>query len=90
METRFTPTTISMTKAVQALVNVDCANFLNFEDMQLLVNVLSEPLQLNDSLLKSELTIAKHMLAASSAPAIKYRDVLSLLSDDGLFHNLRL
>ena len=54
------------------------------------MNVLSEPLQLNDSLLKSELTIAKHMLAASRAPAKELQDVLNLLSDNGSFHNLRL
>jgi hypothetical protein len=90
MTRRFTPEAISMTKAVQALVNVDYVNFLEFEDMNAILKILSEPLDISASLLKSELIIAKRLLSSRHSSITTFQDVLTLLSDDGSFHNLRL
>jgi hypothetical protein len=85
---RFTPEAINMTKAVQALVSVDYVNFFEFEDMKPLLDVVGEPLGVNPTLLKSELVVAKEMIAAST-PVVALQDVLLLLSDDASFRNLR-
>lgn len=90
LNTRFSGESISITKAIQALVIVKSDNFLNYNDIQPLVDRYSKSLKLNESLLQAEILIAKELMSAIPPSEINFSRVLQCVADDSSFPNLRM
>ena len=86
---RFTPETLSLINAIQALVLPTAENFLDYKSIRPMIDLFGSALQVDETLLKSELLIAKQIMSAHESPGNELHQILAHLPNDGSFIHLR-